>query len=194
MTKSKINSNYTVPFRRKRTLKTNYKKRLSYLKSGLTRLVVRLTSKDALVQFVNYGDDGDKVLVTINYASLRKLGWKHHGGNVPTAYLCGLLAAKKASGDVTSEVIADFGMCHALPKSRIFAAVKGALDGGANIIVDDKSLPDENRISGKVIMDYAKTSGKKNDGMQFSKVIKDGVKPENIVSDFESVKSKILGA
>ena len=44
---------YTVPFRRKREGKTNYKKRLGLLKSKSLRLVVRKSNKHILVQLVD---------------------------------------------------------------------------------------------------------------------------------------------
>jgi len=191
---SRINSNYTVLVRRKRQNKTNYKKRLSYLKSGLTRLVVRPTSKNVLLSLVNYADEGDKVICSVDVSLLKKIGWKHHGGNFPSAYLLGLMVAKKKTDSVTDEVIVDFGLCHVAPKSRLFAAVKGAIDGGLNVIVDSESLPSEERIKGSAIESYAKTIDKKGYDKQFSKIIKNGTKPEHIVSDFESVKKKIMGA
>jgi large subunit ribosomal protein L18 len=191
--KSKVNSNYTVKIRRKRQKKTNYKKRLLYLKSGFTRLVVRTSSKDIIVQLVNYSESGDKVLATVNSKSLKKLGWKQSGGNVPCAYLCGLLIAKKKTDKVTEEVILDFGMLHVLSKSRIFAVVKGAKEAGLNINVDEKEFPSDETVSGIQIENYAKSLDDKLLNARFSEVIKNGTNPKNMVSDVKTLKKKILG-
>jgi large subunit ribosomal protein L18 len=56
----------TVPYRRKREGKTNYKKRLEYLKSKSTRLVIRKTNKHVIMQLVQYHPDGDHVLIGVS--------------------------------------------------------------------------------------------------------------------------------
>ncbi|MFA6088974.1 MAG: 50S ribosomal protein L18 [Candidatus Woesearchaeota archaeon] len=194
MVKSKINGNYTVPLRRKREKKTNYKKRLSYIKSGLTRLVIRSTSQNYIVQLVNYSDNGDNVLSSVDVSSLRKIGWKYFTGNTTSAYLFGLLLAKNKTSEVTDEVIVDFGLTHVLSKSKLYAVVKGAIDGGLNVLVSEEMLPSEDRISGAHVVDYAKSLSKEDYEKQFSRLVKNGVKPENMTNDFLAIKKKILGA
>ena len=76
-----------IQYRRKREGRTDYKKRLKMLISGIPRLVVRRTNKNIIVQVVDYSADGDKVIVTTNSSELSKLGWKHATGNIPAAYL-----------------------------------------------------------------------------------------------------------
>jgi len=192
MVKSKVNSNYTLPYRRKREGRTNYKKRLAYLKSGLTRLVVRPTSKNIVVQLVNYAPDGDQVLFTVTSATLKKYGWKFHGGNTPSAYLSGFLLAKLAKGKATDQVIVDLGLFHAAPKTRVFAAIKGAIDGGIQILADDEHLPSDDRVKGAHIESYAQSVAKGT--LQFSLTVKEGAKPQAFISEFDAVKKKIMGA
>ncbi|MEM4756409.1 MAG: hypothetical protein QW594_04745, partial [Candidatus Woesearchaeota archaeon] len=50
-----------VAFRRRRSGKTNYTKRLGLLKSGKPRLVVRKTNTAFIVQLVKHQPNGDQV-------------------------------------------------------------------------------------------------------------------------------------
>lgn len=193
MAKSKINGNYTISVRRKRQKKTNYKRRLAYIKSGLTRLVIRPTTNNVNVQLVNYSELGDEVLVSVNVFSLRKIGWKYSGGNIPSAYLCGLLIGKSKAKGITDEVIVDLGLSHVVLKSRLFAVVKGAKEAGLNINVDDSALPPEEVVVGTPIENYAKSLDKDKYDKIFSGLIKKGVNPKEIVSDVKHIKKKILG-
>ena len=84
---------YTIPFRRKRDNKTNYRSRLKLLLSKRLRLVVRVSSKNAIAQIVEYSSNGDKVIVAVNSRQLVKLGWRANTGNLSSAYLLGLLLA-----------------------------------------------------------------------------------------------------
>lgn len=194
MAKSKINSNYTVPLRRKREGLTNYKKRMAYLKSGFTRLVIRTTNQNVVVQLVNYGVEGDVVLATVDSKSLKAHGWKFDGGNMPTAYLCGLLIGKTKAKGISKQVIIDFGLQRAVSGTRLYAVVKGAKDAGLNIDIADDHLPTDDRVSGKHIEEFAKSMSKEAYAKQYSKLSKEGIKPESITSEFETVKDKILGA
>ena len=89
---------HTLPFKRKNKEKTNYRRRLKILSSDLYRFVVRLSLKNINVSLIKYGDEGDKVEINVNSYSLRKFGWGGDKGNIPSAYLIGYLAGKKAKG------------------------------------------------------------------------------------------------
>jgi len=160
----------TVQFRRKRQQKTNYPKRLNMLKSGLTRLVVRLKTNMIVAQLVDYNANGDKVLVTVNSADLKKLGWTYSIGNLPAAYLTGMLLAKKAKEKNinTKDIIVDLGVKGSAVKSKPYAVVKGALDNGLKVKVSDEAFPAQDRIQGKHIADYASKSKEVNK-FQFTK-------------------------
>lgn len=144
-------ASYVMPFRRKRQGKTNYKKRLALLKSNKPRLVIRRSLNNTYMQIVSYNPSGDKIVVSASSAELKKLGWNKHTGNLPSAYLTGLLLAKKAK-DV-EEAILDMGLNNTVKGTRVFAALKGAKDGGLNIPLSDKVFPSEDRIAGKHISD-----------------------------------------
>lgn len=161
-----------VMYRRKREGRTNYRKRLKLLISGSPRLVIRKTNKNILVQVVEYSDNGDKVIVTANSSELKKHGWNHATGNIPAAYLTGLLAAKKSLSKNKSDAIIDLGLQTPSKGSRIYATVKGAIDGGMNVPCSEEAFPSMERISAKHIDDYKKSA---------------------IAKDFDVLKAKLKG-
>jgi large subunit ribosomal protein L18 len=81
---------------------------------------------------------------------LKKIGWTKTG-NVPAAYLTGLLAGKKAKEKNVTEAVLDLGLQTSTKGSRIYAALKGVLDAGINVPHSKDILPSEDRIIGKHI-------------------------------------------
>ena len=142
---------YSVKFRRRRSGKTNYKKRLAFMKSEKARLVVRRSNKYLTVQIINYDEVGDKILAQFNSISLKKKGWKHSCANVPAAYLSGLEIAKIANKAKIKDAIFDMGSYTPTKGCRIYAVLKGAVDGGLNIPHSEKAFPSEERINGEHI-------------------------------------------
>lgn len=135
-----------MPYRRKRQGRTDYKKRLNLLKSGLPRLVVRTSNKNTHLQLIEYLPDGDKVIATARASELPAHGWKGNAGNMPSAYLAGVLLAKKAA--VKGDVIADIGLQKHHKGGRLYAAIKGAIDGGLSVRASQDVLPTEERVKG----------------------------------------------
>ena len=90
------NKKYTVKFRRKRKNRTDYAKRLSLISSRRTRLVIRKQAKNIIVQFVDFGEKGDKIIISATSQNLNKFNWEFSKGNMPSAYLTGLLAGVMA--------------------------------------------------------------------------------------------------
>jgi large subunit ribosomal protein L18 len=121
-----------VPHRRRREQKTDYKRRFSLLKSGKTRLVVRKSNKNVRCQLVEYQPAGDKTLFSADSRELAKLGWKGGTGNIPAAYLTGLLCGVRAKKKVR-EAILDLGLTRSTKGNRTYAAVKGVVDAGISI-------------------------------------------------------------
>jgi large subunit ribosomal protein L18 len=140
---------YTVRFRRHRTGKTDYHKRLAMLKSGTVRLVIRKTNRYITVQLIKYNQKGDQILGSATSKQLIKLGWKHSTSNITAAYLTGLAVAKVSEKAKVKDVIIDLGRNTSTKGSVLYAALKGAADGGINISFDEKILPTEDRILGK---------------------------------------------
>jgi large subunit ribosomal protein L18 len=145
-----------IPFRRKREGKTNYKKRIAYLTSGVPRLVIRKSLKNVTVQLIMYEPKGDKVLACSSSYELKKLGWKNSGCNMPAAYLVGFLAGKKAKEKRINGAVVDFGLNRPTTDSIYTSALKGAIDAGLNIPHNAAIIPKKERIEGKHIADYRK--------------------------------------
>jgi large subunit ribosomal protein L18 len=138
----------TMQYRRKREGRTDYKKRLVLLKSGLPRLVIRASNKSVQAQLVQYGADGDHILATARATELAKHGWKTSTGNTPAAYLTGVLLASKLKKHKVDDVIVDIGLQKHHKGGRLYAVAKGAIDGGLNVRVGEDVLPSEERVNG----------------------------------------------
>lgn len=137
------------PHRRRREKKTNYKSRLALLKSGTHRLVLRKSLNHFTAQIIEYKKEGDLVLVSAHSSQLKKFGWKQNTGNIPAAYLTGFLLAKKANKKKIKNAVLDTGLQESTKGSRIYAGLRGVLDGGLIIPHSDDVLPSEERIRGK---------------------------------------------
>ncbi|MDO8740371.1 MAG: 50S ribosomal protein L18 [Candidatus Woesearchaeota archaeon] len=146
----------TVRYRRRRTGKTDYKKRLALLLSNKSRLVIRTSLKNISLQVAEYHPPGDKILASAHSGELEKFGWNINKGNIPAAYLTGLLFGKKMKEKKIGDVVLDIGMQRSIKASRIYAALKGVLDAGIDVPHSKEILPDENRTSGKHIQDHTK--------------------------------------
>ena len=143
-----VNASYRVPFRRRREGKTNYRLRSRLIKSGLPRACVRSSLRQFYIQLIDYSPSGDKVVVSATSRELEKYGWKHTCPNLPTAYLTGLLAAKKAGDNDISGAVLDIGLAVPSKGNRAFAGLKGMLDGGMDIPHSEEVFPDEERLMG----------------------------------------------
>jgi len=139
----------TVPYRRAREQKTNYKKRLHLLLSGKPRLVVRLTNSRVIAQLVSFTVSGDKIIAAADSFSLRKLGWTHSTLNLAAVYLTGLLLGKKGLAKECTEAIVDTGFRYPAKKGRVYALVKGVIDAGIGIPHDPDIFPSQDRLQGK---------------------------------------------
>ena len=141
-------SRKVIIYKRKKQGKTDYSQRLNLLKSGKLRLVIRRFSNNILAQIIEYHPNGDKILITAHSNALKKLGWKHHKGNLSAAYLTGALCAKKAKENKIEEAVLDIGLQESIKGSAIFSALKGAVDAGLQIPHSKEIFPDETRIQG----------------------------------------------
>ena len=188
---------YRVPFRRRREGKTNYRARRALVLSRVPRLVVRLTLKHAIVQVIEAESIGDKVLVSAHSTELAKAyGWLSNRGNIPSAYLTGLLCGFKAMAIGVDKAFLDIGLHIPSKGTRIFAALKGAVDAGVEVPHSEDILPDEGRISGKHIVDYASqlSSDPEVYKQKFSKYLSKGSRPEKLSEHFSAVKAKITSS
>lgn len=147
----------SLPFRRRRENKTDYKKRLRLLQAGKPRLVVRFTNRRVIAQIVGYSEKSDLTLAQADTLDLKKFGafwrWKN---NTSVAYLVGLLCGKRASERGIKEAVADFGLRTVTKGGRAFAAAKGAADAGLAIAFSEEKAPSEERIAGKIPDEFKK--------------------------------------
>lgn len=156
-----------VPFRRRREGRTNYRTRLALLKSQETRLVVRRTNGNVIVQFVDWTQTGDAVKATAVAQELKKMGWEGSPKNTPAAYLTGLLAGKRAAEAGVESAVLDIGRHTPTKGSRVFAALKGVLDAGIEVPHGGEDIyPSEERLNGAFL---------------------------ELESNFDAVKAKIAG-
>ncbi|MDD4307233.1 MAG: 50S ribosomal protein L18 [Thermoplasmata archaeon] len=139
---------YHVQFRRRRQGRTDYRMRKRLVSSGLPRAVVRCTSKNITVQFIDFKPQGDIVLAAATTKELGKLGWNHATGNLPSAYLAGFMAGKRATKAGVGKAVLDMGLKPPMKGTKVFAALKGMLDAGVEIPHGEDVLPSEERISG----------------------------------------------
>ncbi len=190
------NPTYKVPVRRRREQKTNYYLRRRLLVSGLPRLVVRRSANNISAQIIDSLPHGDKVLLSAHTHELKKkYGWEGHCGNIPAAYLIGLLIGLKAQKKKIKKTILDIGLQASVKNSSLFAVLKGALDANLEVPHGEDILPEDSRIRGEHIAEYAKMLQSQNPDLynrQFSKQLKRGVKPENLPKHFDTVKNAIL--
>jgi large subunit ribosomal protein L18 len=149
-----------VPFRRRREGKTDYRHRLKQLKSGVPRAVVRKTLTKTIVQFIKYDQTGDKVLAQAVSTELKKFGWDGSCSNIPSAYLTGLLAAKRAKGSKVKEAVLDIGLHSPTKGSKMFASLKGIIDGGVEVPHGEEVVPSDEDVIKK--MDESKFQDIKN--------------------------------
>jgi len=175
-----------VPYHRKKSGKTNYKKRLRLLLSEKLRLIIRRSNKNVLGQIVQYHPDGDKVLLTTTSQELTKLGWNYSRKNLPASYLTGLLLGKKAQEKKVKEAILDLGLQTSIGGGRLYAFLKGVIEGGVQVPHNEKILPSGDRLNGQHITQYVG----KAQGNQFAQYKKQN---QSIDKTFTEIKQKIVG-
>ena len=179
----KRNKPRTVLYRRKRTLRTDYRKRLRLLVGGLPRVVVRVTNTQIIAQLVAFEPQGDRVLCTTQSSELKKLGWLYATKNVPAAYLTGLLFGVKALRQKQKEGVLDIGFRQFMHGGRISAFAKGIIDAGMDIPVGEDIFPSEEKLQGKHIQDFMALQGKTNNAKdhntkQFAQYFKNNLAPQ----------------
>jgi len=188
---------YRVPFRRRREGKTDYRLRRALVMSGRPRLVIRGTSRHMIAQIIRAEVTGDRVLVSANSSELpEKYGWRGDCGNIPAAYLTGLLCGYRAVASGVKEAVLDVGLQTPSRGARLLAALRGVIDTGVVVPHNEEVLPDESRIRGEHIADYAKQLSSDPEVYQrmFSKYLSRKLRPEKLPEHFSSVKERIVSS
>ncbi|MFB6469950.1 MAG: 50S ribosomal protein L18 [Vulcanisaeta sp. AZ3] len=185
---------YKVKFRRRSEGKTSYYKRREMIKSGLPRLVVRRSNKYVTAQIIIAKVPGDEVIVSASSKELLDFGWKGSMKNIPSAYLVGLMIGYKALLKGIKKAVLDIGLHRPIKGSRVFAVLKGAVDAGLEVPHGEEILPDEDRLVGKHIAEYAERLKNENETLykaRFSQYLAKGLDPADLPKHLEEVKGKI---
>jgi len=148
---------YNVPMRRRREARTDYHQRLRLLKSGEPRLVARKSNKHVRAQLVMRGQQGDRTVASAVSSDLEAYGWEAPRGNLPAAYLTGLLAGLRAVEAGIDSAVLDIGLNTPTPGSNVFAVQEGAIDAGLEIPHNDAVLAEWPRTRGEHIAEYAES-------------------------------------
>jgi large subunit ribosomal protein L18 len=186
---------YHLPPRRRRSARTDYRKRRALVTSRKTRLVPRVTSRNVYAQLIRSTQKGDETLVCSDSREVAKrYGWLGHPGNTPTAYLVGLLAGYRSTRSGVDNAILDIGLSTPARGAKVFATAKGAIDAGVHIACDSSMLPSEERVRGAHIAEFAKSlSASKPDlyAKVFSSYLAKGEHPESLPEHFIEVEKRI---
>ncbi len=187
---------YKVPRRRRREGKTNYYKRYKMILSGHPRFIVRKTLKYIIVQVARATPRGDEIIAAAHSRELvKKYGWKAGTGNLPAAYLTGLLAAARALKKGITYAVPDIGLHEPRPGAKVFAAIKAANDIGLKVPVGEKVIPSEERIRGEHIASWAKMLQEASPELfekMFSQYISRGFDPTQLPAHFNEVYERII--
>jgi len=186
---------YRVPLRRRREGKTDYQARKSLVLSRKPRLVTRNSLKNVAAQILVAKPHGDEVLVAAHSSELKKYGWKAPTGNVPAAYLTGLLCGLKAKSKGVKEAILDIGLIAPTRGAKVFAALSGVVDAGVDVPHDEEKIVKE-RSQGEHIAVYGKSLGGDSEvySAKFSKYLEQKLAPEKLPEHFAKVKAEIISS
>ena len=143
--------------RRRREVRTDYHQRLRLLKSGKPRLVARKSNKHVTAQLVATGPDGDETIASAHSSDLAEYDWEAPTGNLPAAYLTGLLAGQRAVDAGVEEAVLDIGLNTATPGSKVFAIQEGVIDAGLDVPHNDSVFADWSRTRGEHVAAYAES-------------------------------------
>ncbi|MFB6216364.1 MAG: 50S ribosomal protein L18, partial [Candidatus Aenigmatarchaeota archaeon] len=130
---NKHQSRKSVPYRREREGKTDYRRRMKLLRSGKPRFVTRISLKHVRCQIAVSGPDGDEVQTSAFSKELRDWGWKGNTSNTPAAYLVGFLCGYRGINDGIEEGVLDIDRFEPSPQAKVFAILKGVTDSGVYI-------------------------------------------------------------
>ena len=134
-----------TPRRRRLEAKTDYKARLALLKSEKPRIIIRKTNRYIIVQIVKSEIAQDKILAGNTSKTLLSQGLSEDAKgslkSLGAAYLTGFLVGKQAIKLGIDEAILDAGMNISVKNSRIYAALKGAIDAGLKVPHNKEVFP-----------------------------------------------------
>ena len=153
-----------------------------------------MSNRHVYVQVIESHPHGDVVKASASSQDLSGLGWKAGTRNLPSAYLTGILAGRRALGEGVKEAIVDSGLRSSTKGSRLYAAVNGLVDAGLEVPHAEDVLPSKERLSGGHIAAFGKLlSSRPGDSYKrlFSAYLRKSLKPEDLAGHFEQVKEQV---
>ena len=223
-------SRFQVKWRRRREGKTDYYSRKRIIcqdkrkySSPKYRIVVRISKHNIICQCVNSNIEGDCVMNAMYSNKLKKFGISFGLTNFPCAYICGLLLSKKIlkkkslntnnkhrlGQNIPKRIKAflDIGLARTTLGHKVFACMKGIVDGGIDVPHSEKKYPGytnekgldftvlKHRIDGEHIYNYMNTL-KEEDTVKFSRYFSSLLKFKMSLAIYKnlhiSISSKIL--
>ena len=186
-----LTMSYHPMLKRNRQKKTNYRKREALLISRRSFITVKISDQNVICQVLKPTPAGDVVISSVHSRELKKYGWKGSMNSLPACYLIGFLLGKKSMEKGTTSAILYTGKDAFT--SRIAASLKGMIDAGFNVPVSEDIYPTDERIRGKHIAEYAKILKEDQEKykIRFSRLLKDGLEPEDYPSHFEATRNSI---
>ncbi len=153
-----------------------------------------MTNQYVYVQIIDAQATGDFVKASASSRELGKAGWKGGSGNIPSAYLTGVLAGRRALSSGVKEAILDIGLRPSTKGSKVYAALKGLAESGLKVPHSPENIPLDDRIGGKHVAEYAKNLlGAEADlyKKRFSGYLRKGLRPEELAMHFAQVKQVV---
>lgn len=183
--------------------------------------MVRVTNADIVCQLIYSKIQGDFVLASAYARELPQYGIKLGLTNYAATYCTGLLCARRAltklgldktdfsdeDGPRAFKAFMDTGLARTSTGAKIFAAMKGAVDGGLNVPHGEKRFPgydkEKDALDGELLRKYIfgghvadymrqlEEEDKERYERQFSRYVKEGIKADNLQSIYEQAHEAI---
>jgi large subunit ribosomal protein L18 len=154
--------------------------------------VIRKTNTQIIAQVVNAKVIGDVTIASAISSELPEFGWNAGIGNLPAAYLTGLLAGLRAKAHGIDNAILDIGLNPPVKGSKIYAALKGSIDAGLEVPSNEDVFPDEARITGKHIVEAYNHFTEEKESAMFSDLGKKKTTITTIPKQFDKVKKALI--
>jgi large subunit ribosomal protein L18 len=180
-----------VAFKRRNEGKTDYGARIKLIDLDKARMVVRITNNHIIAQIIKVAPEGDETIISAHSNELKKMGWLGSTKNSSAAYLTGFLCGKKALAEDVNEAVLDIGLKSPTKGTKVFAVLKGAVDSGLQMPHGESVLPDNDRIKGEHVAQYAESLSEEEVKQKFSVYLKNGLSPKDLPDHFEKIKQKI---
>lgn len=140
-----------LPFRRERSGQTDYRQRRELIKGRTPMAVFRRSNRALTLQVVTFDPKGDRTVVSVRSPELKSAGFGGSAKSTTAAYLSGHLLALRAKAAGIERSILHLGRHASTRGSRLYAALRGAREGGLDIPADEEVFPGDDRLDGEAV-------------------------------------------